>query len=257
LTDMTRRFKNVLNIGFNSLAEYLHSKVAAFFFIFAALLIYVSLLLGVMAVDQEKRTLIDFGLAMSELSIFAFAIFWASMTIQKEMDTKTIYLILSRPVRRADYIAGKLLGIYLTTAVVYLAVSAIHLSLLFLKGHSVPGIYFTAVLFSYFKIVIISSIAMLITSFTTSSFSSVLISVMVWILGHFTSEMKYLLDKLAGVKLYALKFFLFLTPNFQLFNVKDVLSSSGGDFLKPALYFVSYVTALYFANVFVFRKKEF
>jgi len=210
-----------------------------------------------MAVDNEKRTLMDFGLVFGELIALSFSIFTGSIAIQKEIETKTIYLILSRPVLNSEYIAGKLIGIYLRSAFIYIVVSFISILLLISKGYTIPSIYFISIVFSFLKIIIISSFSLLITSFTTSSFSSVLISILLWVSGHFISEMKYLLDKITGIKYYLLNFLLFIMPNFQLFNIKDYISLNNIDFSKPLIYFVSYLVILYIANILVFKNKEF
>jgi len=73
---------------------------------FAGILIYASFLLGTLAVDQETRALLDFGLSFIELMGLGLAVFGAATGILREMETKTIYLVLTRPIPRWVYLLG-------------------------------------------------------------------------------------------------------------------------------------------------------
>jgi ABC-type transport system involved in multi-copper enzyme maturation permease subunit len=249
--------KKIFYIGLYSLKEHLNSKILYFFISFSFLLIYFTIVIGLMAVDYEKKALIDFGLTIIELSSFLFSIFIASLTIQKEIETKTIYMVISRPVSRATYVLGKLLGIYFIMAFIIFILFSIDLSVLLLKGYYPDRLYFLSILFIYFKIMLISSIAMLLTSFTTSNLSSLLISLMIWILGHFTSEIKYITLKLTSFKLYLASLFIYSIPNFQLLNLKDSPSLSAFNFNSAFLYFALYMLVIIFLNVKALSRKEY
>src|SRR5262252_8732874 len=78
--------------------------------IFSGVLIYASLLLGALSVDQELRALVDFGQSFIELMGLGLVVFGAATGILREMETKTLYLILTRPVPRWSYLLGRYLG---------------------------------------------------------------------------------------------------------------------------------------------------
>src|SRR5258708_5692622 len=98
--------------------------------VFSGVLIYASILLGVLAVEQETRALLDFGQSFIELIGLGLAAFGAATGILREMETKTIYLILSRPVPRWIYLLGRYFGLLLTTLGAVILMTAVHLTVL-------------------------------------------------------------------------------------------------------------------------------
>jgi ABC-type transport system involved in multi-copper enzyme maturation permease subunit len=214
-------------------------------------------LAGVMAVDQEARVLTDFGLALMEITALAYALFSAATVLPKEAETKTIYLVFSRPVPRWAYLAGKLAGSLLTSALMLAVMGVMHLLLLKLRGFGVPSCYALALTGSMLKLAVITSFAFFVSLFATSAVSTMLISGVVWTAGHFAAETKFLAGQSAGVKAAALKAALWLLPNFQLFNVRDAAGSACG--LGAAAYFsaAAWICASYLGALWLISKKEF
>lgn len=251
-------FFSAFFISMHSLRENYKNRFFSLFMVFAALLIYASLLVGVMAVDEEARVLVDSGLALMELMALAYALMAAAGAITREMETKTIYLIFSRPVSRPAYLMGKSIGLYLASALMLAVMGLIHLSLIELRGFGLPIFYFKAVAFIWLKLVIITSAALFISLFSTSVTSTVTISAILWTLGHFTSEAKFLIEKSSGAKALVLKAASCFIPNLQLFNVRDVgaaASAAGPGFLF--VYVSLWLIVPYLFSLLLLRKKEF
>src|SRR3974390_903863 len=117
-------------------------QVALFF---AGILIYASILLGALAVDQETRALLDFGQSFIELMGLGMAAFGAATGILREIETKTIYMVLTRPVPRWAYLLGRYFGLLLTTFSAVLLMTAIHLVVLLWRGWHWQWIYFLGI----------------------------------------------------------------------------------------------------------------
>ncbi|MBU2574834.1 MAG: hypothetical protein KKH28_12225 [Elusimicrobia bacterium] len=246
-------------IASHSLRENYKNRFFAIFIVFAAVLIYASLLIGAMAVDEESRVLIDSGLALMELIALAYALMSAAGTITREIETKTIYLVFSRPVSKPAYLLGKTAGLYLTSALMLAVMGLIHLSLMALRGFALPGFYFEAVVFIWFKLLIITSVAVFISLFSTSVISTVTIAAILWTLGHFTQEAKFLIEKSSGAASWALKATAYFIPNFGLFNARD-LGGRAADGPGPAFLFIYiffWFIVPYLFSLLLFRKKEF
>lgn len=251
-----RNLKFSLAVAANTFLETVNSRLFSFFLVFSLLLVYVSSVLGLMAVDEERRVLTDFGLTVGELAVFSFSLFLSSLAINREMETRTIYLILARPVSRRTYVLGKTFGLYMVSAFLVFSVSAIHLSLLFLRGFPPEKIYFVSIFSSVLKIALITSAALFASMLTTSSFSGIIISVMIWVFGHFSQEIKHLAEKAAGIKKFILLFFMYILPNFQLLNFRDI-PAFNSSIILALIYFTCYSSVLILLSCLAFEKKEF
>ncbi|MFH1620397.1 MAG: hypothetical protein ABIG11_10920 [bacterium] len=244
---------------FHSLREQWKSRFLQLVIIFAGVMLYASLLLGAMAVEQEGRVLTDFGLALLELAGLAAVILSSSTTIQSDMESKTIYLVLCRPVPRSAYLLGKLSGILVSVAFAVLCMGFLHASLLTLRGIPIPPYYAQALLFSWVKLAIIGSLAVAVSLFSTSVLSSVVISSIFWTLGHFLAEARYLLDKSSAVVTIMSRPLLYAVPNLALYNVKDRMDAAAAHPAWSVLsgYALLYIGACTLFSVALFRKKEF
>lgn len=247
------------DIAVHSLRENYKNRFFGLFVVFAGVLIYASLLAGVMAVDEEARVITDLGLALMELLTLAYALLAAAAAITREIETKTIYLVFSRPVPRPAYLAGKAAGLYAALALMLGVMAVIHVSLIYFRGFVLPPFYLKAVFFIWCKLLIITSAALFISLVATSTVSTVAITGILWTLGHFTSEAKFLVARSSGASAPVLKAVAYLIPNFQLFNARDLgaaaPAAASAGFL--AGYLLLWLIVPYLFSLLLFRKKEF
>jgi ABC-type transport system involved in multi-copper enzyme maturation permease subunit len=247
------------SIARHSLRENYKNRFFGLFVVFAGVLIYASLLAGVMAVDEEARVINDLGLALMELITLSYALLSAADAITREIRTKTIYLVFSRPVPRPSYLAGKAAGLYAASALMLGVMAFIHLSLIYFRGFVLPPVYLKAVFFIWCKLLIITSVALFVSLFATSTVSAVAITCILWTLGHFTSEAKFLVARSSGASSLVLKAVAYFIPNFQLFNARD-LGAAAPSAAPPGFlagYLLLWLVVPYLASLLLFRKKEF
>lgn len=241
----------------NSFVESVRHRFFTLFSVFAFTAIYASVLAGVMAVDEEARVLADLGLALMELTALTYVLFQASSSLLKEVETKTIYLVFSRPVPRSVYLAGKMGGVMLTGAFMLAVMGGMHLALLSFRGFPVPEAYGWALAGSFFKLAVITAFAFFVSLFSTSSVSTLVISGIMWTLGHFVSETRFLAEQAPGIKAALLKGAMLLIPNLQLFNARDAAGAACA--ITPAAIFsgAAWILAFYFAALWLLARKEF
>ena len=244
-------------VSFASFVESSRSRFFTLFAVFAVTAIYASVLAGVMAVDQEARVLADFGLALIELTALAYALFNASSVLLREAETKTIYLIFSRPVPRWAHLAGKFCGAMLTTALMIAVMALMHLALLKFRGFAVPPGYGWALAGTFLKLSVITSFAFFVSLFSTSSVSTLVISCILWTAGHFVAETRFMAEKAQGAASVILTAFTWLMPNFQLFNVRD--AAGAASVLPPSAFLAAaaWVCASCLGAVLLLKGKEF
>jgi Cu-processing system permease protein len=253
--------RKVLGIARYTFIEIFRNKVYYVLLLFAATLLGVTLLLGALGGEQHDRMIIDFGMMCIEYFSLLVAVFAAVTLVLEEMESRTLYLILSRPVARYQFILGRYFGMLFVLTATYALMAGGHIGLM-LGQQIVPDRwYFLGIFCSWEKIVLITAIGMTFSLFATSMVSAVAFTFFFWVMGHFSSEMRFLAAKSNKPLVTSLfNIFYYLAPNFQLLNVRDLPSSgqAGMGWIGPAVgYGVSYSIVCLSAAVLLFRKKEF
>lgn len=215
------------NIGILALTGWRENLRSRFFLLslaFAGVFLYMSILLGVLAVEQETRVLYDFGLAFIELMGLAGAIYGSVTIILREMETKTIYLILTRPVGRGEYLAGRFLGLMLSVLASMALMSCFHLAILLSKGWRGPEPYALALLGAYLKVMVIAALATFLAVFSSSALTAGVFACVLWTLSHFLPEIKFLIERAAPSVAVPLTVLSWIVPDLQLYNLRDRLA---------------------------------
>jgi ABC-type transport system involved in multi-copper enzyme maturation permease subunit len=221
-----------------------------------------SLFIGTISIDQDVRMIVDFSLtAIYILQIFV-AIFIGSMLIYKEVERKTFFLILPKPIKVEAIIIGKCLGLTATTAVVT-AVSTLALyGILFFKG---GHLFFLPILISVILSIVESSLLILLSilfSGITSPILSAVYTIGFFLIGHSAEIYRSFMFGMApSFKLHVLQAAYYLLPNLEKFNTRnDVVYNK---IPTPTTLILTLVYALCFAIIIFlitkinFKKKEF
>ncbi len=230
--------------------------------LFGLTMIAASLLFGAVAGDQEIEVILDLGLAVTELFGLIMAIFGAVTLILEEIESKTIYLLLTRPLPRSHYLIGRFFGLLLSIFVSMLFMGVFHLILLFVKGWTLSATFFVSFPFMILKISVITALALFFSLFSTSSVSSIVFTVLFWLLGHFGTELSFLANKSKNaISALGTKAFLFLIPDMSVMNYRDVFTLAGPhwtqQFLWGSSYAFLYCLACLFLALALFSRKEF
>lgn len=249
-------------IAWNSCREQLRNRFFSVSLIFSAVVLYVSVLLGILAADQELRVLLDFGLSFIEIMATAAVAFTIATGLVTEIESKTIYLILTRPVSRAAYIVGRYAGTLGAAYASIAVMSALHLSILFLKGWIWQSGYLFALLGICLKLIVAAAVTTLLVLISTSVLSALCMTSIAWLLGHFTSEIRFLVSQKGGLTGLSFKFLIAIVPDFQIFNFRDRLhvpeSVLASEPVGVALIYAPvYAAACLAFSYAVFRKREF
>ena len=249
---------DLLILSKHSFREQLRGRFFGVSLVFGGLLIYTSVLLGTLAADQELRVLLDFGLSAIELLATAAVAYAAASGLIQEMETKTVTLILSRPVSRPAYLVGRWLGLLASAVCAVGLMAAMHLLLLFLKGWRWENAYLLAMAGIGLKIVVTGALATLLALVSTSVISGLLMTGVLWTLGHFVAEMRFLLAR-DSLNAKAFSLLVYLVPNLQLFNFRDRIGLPGASeqLLLALAYAPLYAAACLALTMLLFRRREF
>jgi ABC-type transport system involved in multi-copper enzyme maturation permease subunit len=252
--------RKILGIARYTFIEIFRNKVWYVLVLFSGILIVSTLLLGSLGGEQRGRLILDLGLATIETISFLSTVFAAVNLVLEEMESRTLYLILTRPVARVIFITGRFAGLIGIMTCAFLLMTAAHAGLLYAIHVPLDRHYALSLLFSWEKIVVITAVALVFSLFSTSTASAVTFTFFFWIMGHFSTEILFLAQKASQPALiFFCKAFYYLFPNFQTMNIRDIppelfnprwLWAAGG-------YGLAYTSVCLTLTALLFRKKEF
>src|SRR5512142_909662 len=179
-------------ISYNTFREAVRDRVLYNLIFFALLLVASALLVGQITIGIERQVLINLGLTAISLFGIVIAIFIGIGLVSKEIDKKTLYTVLARPVRRWEFILGKFFGLVGT-----LAVNTFFMAVGFFAGvlylaHTLSRQDVGLVIALYFIIlqfVIVTAIALLFSSFSSPLLSAVF-TFSLFIIGTFAEDLR-------------------------------------------------------------------
>ena len=114
-------------IALNTYREAVRDRVLFGVLVLAAGVLALTLALGELSLDQQMRVVTDMGLASISLFSVVVAIFLGSSLLYKEIERKTLYVILQKPIARFEFLLGKYFGIVATCAVFIAIMGALQL----------------------------------------------------------------------------------------------------------------------------------
>ncbi len=256
--------RRVGSIAVHTFKEAMRERVLYNLVAFALLMIGAAIVLGHISVGIERIILINLGL--SSISVFGLliAIFVGIGLVYKEIDKRSVFSILSKPVRRAEFIVGKYLGLLLTLLINTAVMTAgFYLALLYQQRslgredlRPLGAIYFILL-----ELALVVGVALLFSSISTPVLSAVF-TFCVYVIGHFLSDIRFLGTETHSAlvsKLTAAIYY--LLPNFSDFDV--IARTAHGRAISPELYLSNslyallYVVVLVSAAVLIFEEREF
>jgi ABC-type transport system involved in multi-copper enzyme maturation permease subunit len=248
-------------IALNTFKEAARNKVFYLLIVFGILSALSSQIVSMLTIGDQVKVLKDVGLASINFFSVLIAVFTGINLVYKEIDKKTIYNILSKPISRSVFIVGKFFGLAFTLLVALASMALIFLFFLYIAtGEFAAGVllYF---LMLYMELLIITAISLLFSSFSTPILSSIF-TISLYLIGQVLWTFNLFKDKLVNAFQRAIAyFFYYILPNLDKFNVKNEVVMKGGidsyQFLNAGLYAVAYITAVLILATLIFNRKEF
>jgi ABC-type transport system involved in multi-copper enzyme maturation permease subunit len=250
----------ILTIASNTFKEVLRDKVFYNLFVFALLMIGSALLLGTLTIGEQSKIIKDIGLASIDLFGVLIAIFIGVGLISKEIEKRTIYTIIAKPVHRYQFLLGRYAGLVITMWV-NTAVMVTAFCLTLIMGGTSPdiGMMKAVGLMTVAQLIVLSA-AMLFSTFTTPTLSGIF-TLALYVIGELTPDLKTLSEKVSGVSRDLLNGSYYLLPNLALFNVKGEavhgVPITAGYMLTATGYGLSYAAIVLLLSCLIFQSRDF
>src|ERR1700716_2895797 len=193
-------WRRVVAIARNAFREAVRDRVLYNLVVFALLLIAGAIFLGELSAGQEAKIIVDLGLSAILLFGVFIAIFVGVGLVYIEIERRTLYAILSKPIGRGEFLLGKYLGLCLTLFVNVLIMGlGLSLALIFVKRGFDPLVVriWPAIFLIYVELAILTGVAMLFSAFSSPALSA-LLAFFVFVIGHFSADLKTLANSLGS-----------------------------------------------------------
>ncbi len=234
----------IATIAANTYREAVRDRVLYNLIIFAFIMIGASLLLGQITIAVQRQLLINLGLTAISIFGVLIAIFIGIGLVSKEIDKRTLYTVLTRPVQRWEFILGKFFGLVGTLVVNTALMTLGFFVALLILVHSLQREdvhIFAAIYFILLQLMIVTAVAMVLSAFSTPIESAVL-SFAIFVVGSFSEDLRAFAASVKGVSHYVATGFAYLIPNFSALNV--VSQVAHGTPVEPRLVLLNTVYAL-------------
>jgi ABC-type transport system involved in multi-copper enzyme maturation permease subunit len=210
----------VLAISLNTFKESIRDKVLLSLSALGFFLIAISKIVVPISIGQANKIIKDLGLGLVELFSLLIIVLIGTRILYQEIERKTIYSIISKPVKDWEFVFGKSLGLYILIILIQLILFLIFI--IFNKFYlgKIDWYLLNALYFFLFEFLFLNAIAVFFSCFTTPITAGIL-TLLVFFMGQFTHYLKDLVVLLKLPELSAIANFLyFVLPNFSVFNVK-------------------------------------
>lgn len=280
----------IVTIGRNTFTELVRQKVFYFLLIFALIVIGNSAFLAKFSFQEEFQMLKDVALGAMSVFLCLLAILATAMLLPRDLEDRTIFTILSKPVPRYEYLLGKLLGVVILLSLSTLIMGVLFLGVLLLREQnalmethrSLSGSpqelaaalteikkaafswdLIPAMAILLVKGILLASLTLLISTFATSGIFAILVAASAYFIGHLQVTAREYWMSGIGIHWWTRLFAAFIAlifPDLQAFNLTDDIVA--GTALPMTLFWQTvalggiYSAVYYAVACFLFQNRE-
>jgi len=209
------------HIAFNTFREAVRDRVLYNLIAFTLLLSGSAILVGQISMDVERLVVVNMGLTAVSLFGIVIAIFIGIQLVSKEIERRTLYTVLSRPVRRWEFIVGKFFGLAGTLVVnTFFMAIGVFAALLYVahKFQKPDGWILVALYFIILQFLVICAIALFFSSFSSPLLSAVF-AFSLFVIGSFAEDLRRFAAITNGLTRWLATGFVYVLPNLSSLNV--------------------------------------
>lgn len=203
--------------------------------------------------------------AFALLGIYFFnaviALFLGTTSFYRDVERKTVYFILAKPVSRAQFLLGKFFGLCFVVLLTSMALAVAYLAIVAVAGGGFDAMGLVAILMQFLEMALFLAFAIFVSTFSSSLLSIVYTSA-VFFLGHVVSQLVADARKIGitGIRYVFVNILYYLFPNLEKFNIRDFavhsVAAPWASFGFAVAYAAAYIILLLSVAIWVFEKKE-
>ncbi len=252
--------KRIAAVALMAFTEAVRDRVLYALLVFALAMIGSSTILVSLSVGGEEKIVKDLGIAAISVVGLLIAVFIGVGLVSREIDRRTIYPVMTRPVRRAEFILGKFCGLGLTLLVNVAVMAAGLLCLTRVLEGRWSFELMPAVLLAYVELLLLTAAAILFSTFTTPTLSAIF-TLSLFVIGRLSADLKAFAQQLGSPAVRALAAGLYtLLPNLSRFNITEAsiyhLPLGPGYLPLALLYGTAYIAVLLVTAIIIFGQRD-
>lgn len=250
----------IIVIAKNTFKETMRDRILYVILSFALLFIIFTIFLGSISLGEDIRIIKSLGLAGIYLFGMIITIFLGASLLYKEMQQRTLYFVLSKPVSRTEIIVGKFFGLFSSVAFSTLLMTLVYLGVM---GFHIRTFDTSSLLAIFLQILEMGIFVALVICFSTFSapLASTMYAVMTLYIGHSLNLLFEATRKSSWLIAHIIQFLYYIFPNLEKFNIRDhVIYQTPVPFLSVIItvsYALLYIFFLLYLAVLLFRRREF
>ena len=241
---------------------------------FGVLLVAASYLISQMTAGQDLKIIKDLGLSAVSMLGLLIAVFIGIALVAKEVERRSIYSIVTKPVTREQFLVGKYLGLVMTLAVNLGAMTiAFYVVLGYFEISADEGLrrswpappldpkLLIAIVLIFGELMIVTAVALFFSTFSSPMLST-LLTLGLWVAGHFNADLRrfeQVVDSPIAARVALAVYY--VLPNLAPFNVKAEIVHGAPVAMRHVLFTLAYaavyVTILLLASIAIFRRRDF
>lgn len=251
----------MFTIAQNTIRELIRNKLFSVIVFLGVIFILISFALETLALGELERMMYDFGLSFIELTGFSIILFLGGSMIAREIEGRTIFLMLSKPIPRSSIFLGKFIGFAVVIIAMVAFQSALLIGLLLWKGFAIDMLIFPAILGITLKLFALLGLILFFSTFT-SPMISMFLTIASYIIGHGGYTMlDYARWDASPTMGYIGQAILTLFPNLESLNLKNYVATSAP--IDLSIWYIAFALAVVYIVIllslgsWIFSKKSF
>lgn len=248
-------------IALQTVRSYIRDRVLHSVLLFSVLFVAFSFFLSTLTIVESRKILLDFGLSAISLMGVAISLFLGVTVVGKEIEKRTIYTVLAKPVGRGEYLLGKFAG----SAVVALLVHGLNAATLWVTleqaGEGVPAGFVAANYLMLLESLLVMVLALFFSLALSSLFLSASLSVAFFLIGRSNYSLGVLAQKAESpVTRGILRILRDIFPSLDRFNIRELVAYgkpyAEGMPSMSTVYFLAYLALLLAGCMILIRRKD-
>ena len=251
----------VIGLARNTFREGVRDRLFLMIGIFAVVILAASFIIGPISLGEQQRITQDLGLASISILTFLIAVLVGTGIVYREIERKTIYTVLSKPVSRWEFIVGKFLGLNAIVAVLILGMTVVFMIVNTTVTRSFQPGLLTVIALIWVEMVLLTALSVLMSTLCSPILGAVF-TMMLYVVGHTSADLKELAARFGSISVRMLaNVMYYMLPNLEYLNVKSKVVHGvhvDGAYVAFATSYALLYTVIFLSlAIIVFERREF
>jgi len=259
-------------LGKITFKEGIRNRILIGILFFAILLMILNLIFSQMFTYDLSKVSVDLGLSMISAAGLAVIFFMGINLLARDFEKRTIYMVISRPIARWQYVLGKFSGLMLmvgaSVAIIgCFAAACVKAIMLYAPAYVPPDyswlLFCLSVCFSFISLLIVTAMAQLFTCVTSSSYIALLLTASSYFIGQNVEMVRKLFadkETFSPIFRFLIEMATWTFPNLSAFDIKTAvgygLTIEAASMVWIAVYGLSYLCIILIVTILIFQRKE-